>query len=656
MKVQVSSSDATLTTSLNADGSITLTVLPKPVTNLSAIWANDGGDKVVRSELRASRGANVINSVWTGFKIVLSAGRNEVTNFNLILEAANTAASKVSISFSSLTGPGGAVIASQPATGDSLFNWTQRPIELFYVRYLQIKGLSFFGYQPYDERQIPTKLRRPFSPTDFRGVGTGLWTDRPNHDAFYPDIAVPLELVPTFAIAAGSNQSIWCDIYVPKSAAPGLYTGTVTISEGTLVTHVPVELTVRKFTLPDVPSAKSMLFLSGAEINTRFVGRRYLPTGDPGVAAVMPVYDRFFLMAHRHKLQLIGEVGWIDEDVAGGDQPGKSTLKRLLGSFYTAANGYDGPGVGQPNDIYSIGTYGTWTWDKTNEAAMWKHTDAWEQWFQANAPAIEHFLYLIDEPGPAAYSQVEQWAAWMKANPGPGRALASMATVTMIAANNSMPSLNAPTFPAGLAPKVLTQAAFQALRAAGKRIYAYGGERPCSGSETIEDEGAALRSRPWMQFKFGLSRWFQWYANGWPGIDAASASNVFQVANTFGTISGVDPIKGEWGGSNGDGNLFYPGTDKLFPADSYGLNGPIASLRLKHWRRGVQDADYLAMAKAIDPVATAAIVQRMVPVALWEVDVFDVNDPTYQYGGPSWPINADAWEQARADLAAIIER
>ena len=158
-----------------------------------------------------------------------------------------------------------------------------------------------------------------------------------------------------------------------------------------------------------------------------------------------------------------------------------------------------------------------------------------------------------------------------------------------------------------------------------------------------------------MQFKFGLPRWFQWYANSW-GLDPASASNLFQVANTFGTISGVDASTGEASGSNGNGNLFYPGTDKLFPADSYGLNGPIASLRLKHWRRGVQDADYLAMAHAIDPVATAAIVQRMVPVALWEIDVVNPEDPTWQYGGPSWPTDPDVWEQARMDLASIIER
>jgi Domain of unknown function (DUF4091) len=65
--------------------------------------------------------------------------------------------------------------------------------------------------------------------------------------------------------------------------------------------------------------------------------------------------------------------------------------------------------------------------------------------------------------------------------------------------------------------------------------------------------------------------------------------------------------------------LFYPGTDKLFPSESYGLNGPIASLRMKYWRRGITDIDYVVMAASKDAAATQAIVNKMVPKVLWEV-------------------------------------
>jgi hypothetical protein len=45
----------------------------------------------------------------------------------------------------------------------------------------------------------------------------------------------------------------------------------------------------------------------------------------------------------------------------------------------------------------------------------------------------------------------------------------------------------------------------------------------------------------------------------------------------------------------------------------------------------------------------------MVPEVLWEYGVRDPADPTYQYTEVSWPTDADAWESARASLAAIIE-
>src|SRR5262249_28385593 len=154
----------------------------------------------------------VINQVWDGTKVHVFGARNEVVSFNLILEAQSKAATNVTVEFSYLAEPSGETISAQPAIGNEVFDWTRRPIELFYVRYLQIKGLSHFGYGHYDERHIPARLQRPWVG---QGRGMGLWTDRPDHDKFYPDIAVPLELVPNFNIAAGQNQSIWIDIYIP---------------------------------------------------------------------------------------------------------------------------------------------------------------------------------------------------------------------------------------------------------------------------------------------------------------------------------------------------------------------------------------------------------------------------------------------------------
>jgi hypothetical protein len=111
-----------------------------------------------------------------------------------------------------------------------------------------------------------------------------------------------------------------------------------------------------------------------------------------------------------------------------------------------------------------------------------------------------------------------------------------------------------------------------------------------------------------------------------------------------------------WNASNGDGVLFYPGIDKIFPADSLGLSGPIASLRLKFWRRGIQDIDYVALAAKVDPTAVDAIVKGMVPKVMWEVGVADPADPSWVLTNISWSIEPDKWEATRRQLANIILR
>jgi hypothetical protein len=189
------------------------------------------------------------------------------------------------------------------------------------------------------------------------------------------------------------------------------------------------------------------------------------------------------------------------------------------------------------------------------------------------------------------------------------------------------------------------------------KYYMYNGYRPASGTLTTEDDGIALRELAWGQFKMDVERWFVWestYYNNFQG--GLGETNVFQQAQTFGGKSDPDPVMGEtgWNYNNGDGVLFYPGTDTIFPQENYKLPGPIASLRLKHWRRGIQDHDYLTIAAAINPEKVKEIVNRMVPKILWEYGIDDENDPTWVRTDISWSTNPDDWEAARRELAEVI--
>ncbi len=626
--------------------------------NIAHVWANEGGDKVWRSELRATDDANaVLNSVWDGVptelaSISLFGARNEVVAFNLILEAPTASATNVNVSLTTLTGPDGATITTTTASGDGVFNYVGRNIELFYVRYLEIQGLSVdLAYDDYDERHIPERCRRPHD----EWVGTGTWEDRPCHNQFYPEIAVPLEFHTPFTIPVGTNQAIWGDIYIPKAMPAGNYTGTIEVTEdGELTWQIPISLRVRNFTLPDLPNAKTMIFYEWENVNDRYLGEDNMwpEPGTPEYAQSIEIVDRHFQLAHRHKMSLING----ESEIARLDDAWTS---RLSGELFTPAQGYDGVGIGVGNGVYSIGTYGSWSWQGGTEADMWANTDPWVNWFDAQAFATptDYFLYLIDESD--NYSQIEQWAQWMDNNPGPGQRLMAMATIALPEAMDNTPSLDIPTSGAGFGITSDWENALAALRAdPSKRFFMYNGSRPGSGSFATEDEGVALRELAWGHYKKGVELWFYWestYYNNYQG--GMGQTNVFQQAQTYGDYSRDDESRGRagWNYFNGDGVLFYPGTDTHFPDESYGVSGPFASLRLKMWRRGIQDVDYLTMAATINPTRTAEIVNEIVPTVLWEYGVEDQGDPTWVLTDISWSTDPDVWEAARAELADIIE-
>ncbi len=632
-------------------------------TRLSAVWANEGGDKVWQEEMRATTGQRVANSVWDGAKIHIVGARNEVVSFVVQLES-KQGAQHVSMKFAELRGPGKARIASSvTATGDQLWRYVGRNIEGFYLRYLKITGINRtnFGYDAYyDERHVPSPMRRPLQSPGSRYANGG-WKDRPMADKSVPDIAVPIELVSRFDVAANRTQGIWYDVYIPRDATPGDYTGTVSVFEDGVATRsLPVILHVYSFALPDQPAAKTMAFAGLTEILNRYTGVPYSGNGDPRTALATKALENHFRLFKRHKISLTAE-NCDTIDICPKFAPAAYMRKKLSGEFYSAANGYDGPGRDTPDNVFVIGAYGSWSRDGIDSRAkMQQYMDAWESWFQKNAPAVERFIYVADESND--YKQLNQWLDWMKeGNNTVGRSLRGLLTIPLEVAVNKTPRVDivasnyACSEPIGYANayrKMITES--------HKALWHYNGKRPASGSFVTEDDGVATRMMPWAAYKMGISRWFYWATTYYSDFQAnhGNHTDVFNNAVTFGQDTASDAIFGRTGynRSNGEGVLVYPGRDAHFPASSYGVDGPFASVRLKNWRRGVQDVDYIALAAKKDPATTRQIVQSMVPKVLGDTGVETLRDPSYVLTDISWPVDPAAWEAARARLAAIIEK
>ena len=628
---------------------------------ITSVWANTGEDKVARSELRATKNGNLVNGAWDGRRVTLFGARNEVVSFNLVLEASAKKAEGVAISFSSLLGQDGFRIETKETGPKEDWGYIDRNIELFFVRYLEIKGISTltFNYWNADdnERYLPTRFRRPH---DAEGRGQGTWTQRPDHNAFYPDIAVPLAFHSPFEIPGGMSQSVWVDIYIPKSAPPGTYLGHLEITEGGRLTQsIPVELQVRKFALPDLPTAHTMLFISTENINRRYLGRA-VPNDAEMARQSRLIIDRHFQMAHRHKISLIDAYQPLDRvQHQWGD--------RLSGELFTRERGYDGPGVGVGNNVYSIGTYTTWPWQDRDERAFQAAADLWVTFFETQnfATPTDYFLYLLDES--EDFQKIERWATWARRNPGPGKRLRTLATLELPKAMERTPSLDIVASTPDLGMREPAPYASKGWREAfenlhgnpAKSFFLYNGSRPLSGTFAIEDDGIAPRQLAWIQYELGIARWFFWEGTYYNNFQYdMGETNLFRTAHSFGARSGVDPALGETGDNydNGNGILFYPGTDKVFEKESYDFSGPIASLRLKHWRRGIQDHDYLVMAAKAHPQRVKEIITDLLPKALWAGAMLGSSEQDSAFEEIGWMTDPDKWEAARSELADIIEQ
>lgn len=681
---------------------------PPPLPNSGdvVVWANDGGEKIIREETR-SFDRDTRNSHWDGTTIRTFGARNEVVSFTVVVDNGGADLSNVRVDFDRLDNADYA-LATTDTSADSVFDWRNRPIEVFPVGYLKIHGLSRIAYELYDETHTPEKFRRPYQDHQPIGpaIGSGTWFDRPHQNQSYPDIAIPQEVQPSTPVRSNNSQSFWVDIYLPKDAPAGILRGNLRVTNNSqALANLPVEVTVADFTLNDESKAKSMVYLGDLDIAERYF------TGDGGAgqlpqtsyADYRKVIDRHFMLAWRHHISLVDGNALVAFSTTPTDAPNEDWQRRLRGDLYTEANGYAGPAANREHDVFSIGTYSNWQhwWGLTGYDPTYPgynpnlprntlvntlnvRTDQWENWFRNNAPNVKRFLYVDDEPtfttsrdpNFSTVDYADLVSKIVKDNPGPGGSLQTFITSSPLGYEDELPNTSILGDVIAHGETGIWDAATNALEAEPDREYfMYNGRRPASGTFVIDDDGVALRELPWGQYKKKISRWFYWNSTYYdnfqggpsqrdlssvdpegPSYRRGSQTNVFKGAQTFGGHTHFDPSIGEtgWNYSNGDGVLFYPGTDQVFPEESRGMLGPIASLRLKHWRRGVQDVIYLEQAMQRDPNATQAIIDEMVPEVMWELGVANPEDPTYVHKPPSWSNDPDDWEDARRRLANII--
>jgi hypothetical protein len=192
----------------------------------SAPYATWIADSLTRIGLNDAPGSSSMAEIW--------AARGETESFQIAIAGGAAGVNSANVSISDLAGPGGATIPHSN-------------VALFREHYVNVTSSS----------------------PDWGG------SNRPHGGGWYADGLIPFIdpmtgappsagaalVAAPFNVSAGQNQPIWVDVDVPRTAAPGTYTGSFTVSAREGMASGQITVHVWSFALPQKPSLKSSFLL-----------------------------------------------------------------------------------------------------------------------------------------------------------------------------------------------------------------------------------------------------------------------------------------------------------------------------------------------------------------------------------------------------------
>ncbi len=572
---------------------------PISLCSVRTIWAVNDGEKVERDDLNNPN--KRANSAWDGQRVKIFGARNEIIAFQLIIEADQSGIEHLTVALTQLVQKGGDAKLGYTAPAADPTNYSGRPIQIFSVNYMNVEVPS--------HAEWVYKVGSPAAPKDPTG-----WK--------------PVQLIPENAraglggfplrVGSGLNQAVWIEVYTDRNLPAGLYSGTITVDADGAKETIPIELELFDFTLPDENSMDAMVYYESLQPKL-YQGRD-----------LDPQYHRF---AHRQRIELVH--GY---DIASVS----AAMGRFDGSDFSKANGYEGPGLSVGNRIIPRTFYGPGkSFDE--RASAWREADSWISFLGQKLPNAITFLYLPDEPGRSEYNYIRQLAENIHSNPGPGKALPTFVT------KHFVKELDGAIDIWDTGPLGYDIARANEERERGRRYWIYNGGRPAAGAIVIDAPATDPRATIWACFKHGVDNYFYWHGVHWQHNRqkvGERKQNVWANPITFDNRGQPNKPVDDQGYINGDGVLIYPGEDKLHPDQDRGIAGPISTIQLANFRRGLQDHQYLTLARKLklDGVVDESL-QAVVP------RVFSDSGPAIGFSEAG-----NDYERARYKLAQAIAK
>ena len=547
-----------------------ITQLLSPISTSASVrqvWAVNDGEKIERDDLDNPNKNS--NSAWDGRRIKVFGARNEVIAFQLIVEAGVDGIRRLNVSLPELRQQGGrARITYMPPAPDPT-KYVGRPIQLFSLNYMNVEAASHaeWVFQP-------GSPAAPKDPTGWKPVQLVPENAKVGRGGF------PLQVAPS------QNQGVWIEVYTNRTLSAGMYRGQIIVNADGQKQTIPIELELFDFTLPDQNSMDAMVYYESLQ-PVLYQGRN-----------LDAEYNRF---AHRQRIELVHAYNISTATAAKG---------LFNGQEFTKARGYEGPGERVGNRIIPRTFYGPGT-DFDERASAWRHADEWMAFTEKTLPGAVTFLYLPDEPGRSEFAYIRKLADNLHSNPGPGRALRAFVTKHYVKELDGAIDIW-DTGPLGYEIERANEE-----RSKGRKYWIYNGGRPAAGAIVIDAPATDPRATIWACFKHGVDNYFYWHGVHWQHNRQKAGErrqDVWANPITFDNRGQPNKPVDDQGYINGDGVLIYPGEEKIHPEQDRGIAGPVNTVQLANFRRGLQDHLYLTLARRLG--LTSQIndeLQRIVP-------------------------------------------